>query len=144
MTYPNHGGDSFGNRGSHHPYGGRPSGGQQFGGQPYGAGGPYGACQPYGATGPAPGDHSVSAILVTVVSVFLCNPLSLALGIVALVRSNSVNSLWAQGRVLEASEASRQTKRISIWGAVMIVVGWFLGGIAYLLLFATLTSLPAF
>lgn len=153
MTYPNHEGDPFGDQSSHHPYGGRPHGGQsfggpQFGGQSFGGpqfgGQPYGTGQPYGAPGPAPGNHSVWAILVTVISVVFCNLISLALGIVALIKSNKVNSLWAQGRAVEASEASRQARLMSIWSAVIIVVGWILGAVAYVLLFGVLTSLPAY
>lgn len=149
MPYPDYDGDSFGNQGSQPPYGGQPYAGQPFGGQPYGAGQafggqPYGPGQPYREPGPTPHNHVVWAVLVTVVSLLVCNLVSLTLGIIALVNSNKVSTLWAQGRLAEALEASRQAKRLSIWGAVVMVGSLILGGIGYFLLIATLTSLPAF
>ena len=119
MSYPNSGEDSFGGQYGGVPYGG----GRQYGG---GFGGP---------PGPPPENNLVWAILVTVFSVISCNLISLVLGILAVVKSNSVNNLWAQGRTAEASEASRIARLLSLWGGgIIVVLGilWILGGFVYI------------
>ena len=122
MSYPNSGDDQSGadpQYGGDQPYGGQQygsgygeqpyGGGQQYGGQAYGGG------QPYGAPGPAPDNNLVWAILSTL----LC---CLPLGIVSIVKSTSVNSLWAQGRYPEAQKAAEDAKKFAMWGAIAGVV----------------------
>ncbi len=76
--------------------------------QPY-----YGGMPNYG---PPPDNNLVWAILCTV----LC---CLPLGIVAIVKSSQVQSLWAQGFQAEAQKAADDAKKWSMWGA--IVTGGF-------------------
>ena len=97
---------------------GRP--GQTYGqqGQPYGQQG-YGRGYNNGAPGPKPDNYLVWSILVTVVC-------CLAGGIVAIIYSSKVNSLWDQGRYNEAIEASSTAKT---WCIVSAVVGVFTNGI---------------
>ena len=63
-----------------------------------------------------PDTNLVWAILCTV----LC---CLPLGIVAIVKSSSVEKLWYQGRHEEALKASKDAKKFSIWGAVIAGIG---------------------
>ena len=45
-----------------------------------------------------------------------------SLGIVSIVKSTSVNSLWAQGRYPEAQKAAEDAKKFAVWGAIAGVV----------------------
>jgi Interferon-induced transmembrane protein len=151
---------SPGDRGSQPQYGqpsqpyGQPYSGQPYGQEPHGQG-PYGQ-QPYGQpyqqwppdygppgygqpaygqpaygppgyiAGPPPENNLVWAILSTV----LC---CLPLGIVSIVKSSQVNTLWSQGRYDEARKAADDAKKWAMWGAitgivldVLIVVGYML------------------
>lgn len=58
-----------------------------------------------------PDSNLVWAILCTV----LC---CLPLGIVAIIKSTSVESLWREGRYEEAKKAANDAKKFSIWGAI--------------------------
>ncbi|EMD26281.1 CD225/dispanin family protein [Amycolatopsis azurea] len=71
--------------------------------QPY-----YGGVPNYG---PPPDNNLVWAILCTV----LC---CLPLGIVAIVKSSQVQTLWAQGFHAEAQKAADDAKKWSMWGAI--------------------------
>lgn len=62
-----------------------------------------------------PDTNLVWAILCTVLC---CVPL----GIVAIVKSTSVEKLWNQGRYDEARKAANDAKMFSIWGAVLSVI----------------------
>ena len=63
-----------------------------------------------------PDTNLVWAILCTV----LC---CLPLGIVAIVKSTSVEKLWHQGRYAEAQKAADDAKKFSIWGAIAAGIG---------------------
>lgn len=63
-----------------------------------------------------PDTNLVWAILCTV----LC---CLPLGIVAILKSTSVEKLWNQGRYDEAQKAADDAKKYSIWGAVIAGIG---------------------
>ncbi|HOR15787.1 MAG: CD225/dispanin family protein [Actinomycetales bacterium] len=93
---------------------------------PPGSGG-YGAQPPMGPAGgmpyggapmsPPPQNNLVLAILATV----LC---CLPLGIVAILKANKVNTLWAQGDQAGAHAAAAEAKKWSIISAILgIVVG---------------------
>lgn len=82
-------------------------------GQPYGN--PYG--NPYGQQpfGPPPENYLVWSILVTV---FCCLPL----GIVAIIKSNEVNTFWYQGLHDQARQSAEQAKKWAMWGALSSVI----------------------
>lgn len=63
-----------------------------------------------------PDNNLVWAILCTV----LC---CLPLGIVAIIKSTSVNTHWAQGNYEAAQKAADDAKKFSIWGAVIALIG---------------------
>ncbi|TSD96683.1 CD225/dispanin family protein [Skermania sp. ID1734] len=58
----------------------------------------------------------VWAILATI---FCCLPL----GIVSIVKSSQVNSLWAQGRSGEAMQAAEDAKKFALWSLIAGLVG---------------------
>jgi hypothetical protein len=87
---------------------------------PYGGYGPYGGAAqpgPWGALayGPPPENHLVWAILSTV----LC---CLPLGIVSIVKSNQVHTLWAQGYDAEARRAADEAKKWAMWSALSLLI----------------------
>lgn len=100
-----------------HPAPGQPVPGQPYPGQPAAA--PYGAAPQYSGNpaGPPPDNNMVSSIIVTVVGfVFACSCLSLVagiLGIIAIVKANSVNTLWNSGDTVNAQKAADDAKKFS-------------------------------
>lgn len=62
-----------------------------------------------------PDNNLVWAILCTV----LC---CLPLGIVAIIKSSNVNTLWAQGNYEAAQKAADDAKKYSIWGAAITAI----------------------
>jgi len=66
--------------------------------------------------GNPPDNNLVWAILCTVMC---CMPL----GIVAIIKSTKVNTLWAQGDEEGAYKAAADAKKYSIWGAGIAVIG---------------------
>ncbi|MEX0997002.1 MAG: CD225/dispanin family protein [Flavobacteriaceae bacterium] len=62
-----------------------------------------------------PDNNLVWAILCTV----LC---CLPLGIVAIIKSSNVNTLWAQGNYEAAQKAADDAKKYSIWGAAISLI----------------------
>ena len=68
-----------------------------------------------GALGPPPDNNLVWAILSTV---FCCLPL----GIVAIIKSTQVSSLWAQGQHDAARKSAEDAKKFALWAAIAGVV----------------------
>jgi len=96
----------------------RPAGGAYNNCPPYAPGGNYQAGYAY--PGPAPTNYLVPAILTTI----LC---CLPFGIVSIVYSSKVDSLWAQGRCQEALDSARKARN---WAWAAGICG-FVGGCAY-------------
>ena len=69
--------------------------------------------------GTPPDNNLVWAILSTV----LC---CLPLGIVSIIKSTSVNTLWAQGQYDEARKAADDAKKFAMWSAGAALVVWVL------------------
>lgn len=78
-----------------------------------------------------PDNNLVWAILSTVLC---CMPL----GIVAIIKSSNVNTLWAQGNYEGAQKAADDAKSFAIWAAVVQVVLIALIIIFYVVIFAGL------
>lgn len=97
------------------PYEVSPDEHSQYGQQPGNYGQPassYGQ-QPggYGQSMVPPDNYLVWAILSTVLCCF-------PLGIVSIVKSTQVNSLWAQGQPDQSRAASESAKKFAIWAAI--------------------------
>ena len=69
--------------------------------------------------GTPPDNNLVWAILSTV----LC---CLPLGIVSIIKSTSVNTLWAQGQYDESRKAADDAKKFAMWSAGAALVVWVL------------------
>jgi hypothetical protein len=76
--------------------------------------------------GVQPDNHLVWGILVTL---FCCLPF----GIVSIVKSSQVSTLWAQGQYAEAQRSADDAKKWAIWGAAATVVLYVVIGIVYLI-----------
>ena len=88
---------------------------------------PYG--QPGHAAGPPPENHLVWAILTTV----LC---CLPLGIVSIIKSSQVNTLWAQGRYDEARKSAEDAKKWAMWSAIVEVALILVGIVVWIVFVA--------
>lgn len=99
------------------------------GGYGYGYG-QYPAAPQFGAP---PENNLVWGILTTV----LC---CLPLGIVSIVKANSVNTLWAQGQFDAAHKAAADAKKFAIWSAAGAVAIWVVVILFYVVLFAVAAS----
>lgn len=83
---------------------------------------------PQPPTGTPPDNYLVWSILVTIVC---CN----LLGIVAIVKSSQVNSLWAQGRYADAQASADSAKKWAIGTAIFSLVWWFICGAIWVVIF---------
>lgn len=102
---------------------------QGYGQQPY-------APQPYGqeSAGHFVPDYLVWSILVTIISIpcCACLPVSVAFGIVALVKSSAANSKKALGDYIGAQRDANAAKTWLYWAVGLDVVG-LIGWIIYLI-----------
>jgi Interferon-induced transmembrane protein len=115
---------------SQQPHGDQPYGGQE--GQQYGPQQPYGQYPPpaYGAPGygqpaygmpgygVAPGQPPNNNLVWAILSTVLC---CLPLGIVSIIKSSQVNSLWAQGQHDAARKSADDAKKWAMWSAIVTV-----------------------
>lgn len=100
------------------PYGGgQPGGGYTSGAYTTPPGGPSnGGMVP-------PKNYLTESIIVTVVSFLCCcSPVSIILGIIAIVKANNVNQDFERGNITEAVNNSEAAKKLTIWAAVIAVV----------------------
>ncbi|GAC48038.1 CD225/dispanin family protein [Gordonia aichiensis] len=124
---PQYGGDPYGQPQYGQAQYGQPQYGQpQYGGQSYG--------QPqYGYGNTPPDNNLVWAILCTV----LC---CLPLGIVSIVKSTSVNGLWAAGDYAGAQQAADDAKKWAMWGAIAGAASIVVGIVIYVIFAIVLVS----
>ena len=83
--------------------------------------------------GTPPDNNLVWAILSTV----LC---CLPLGIVSIIKSTNVNTLWAQGQYDEARKAADDAKKFAMWSAGVAVAVWIIGAILDFAFFAMILA----
>lgn len=84
-----------------------------------------------------PQNNMALAIVATVLAVVCCgiqSIVSLTLGIIAIVKANSVNQLFMSGRELEAMKAANSAKTLSIISICVTVVMFI---IAFILMLVT-------
>jgi hypothetical protein len=84
-----------------------------------------------------PKNYMVESIIVTVVSLLCCcSPVSVILGIIAIVKANNVNPEFERGNYNEALKNAGSAKTLTIWAAIITVVFSVIFLISYLLFFA--------
>ncbi|MDR3252235.1 MAG: CD225/dispanin family protein [Tannerella sp.] len=85
-----------------------------------------------------PKNYLTEAIIVTVVTFLCCcNPISLVLGIIAIVKANAVTTDFARGDMNSAINNASTAKTLVIWAAVLAVV-------IYIILIIVSVALGAF
>ena len=80
------------------------------------------------------------AIIVTVVSFFCCcsSPISIILGIIAMVKASSASTEFARGNIFEANNNADAAKKLTMWAAIVSVVFVIIVWAAYFLFAASL------
>ena len=82
-----------------------------------------------------PKNYMVEAIIVTVISfACCCSPISVVLGIIAIVKSNNVKSDFEMGNINGAIDNADSAKNLTIWAAVITGVFVVIGIIYYLIM----------
>ena len=120
----------------------------QYQQQPYGGG--YNQSNMYStpAGGPSnggmipPKNYLVESIIVTIVSFVCCcsSPISVILGIIAIIKANNVNSEFEIGNVSEAIKNSESAKKLTIWAGVVAILFALICWILYFAIFAASMS----
>jgi hypothetical protein len=74
-----------------------------------------------------PKDYLVESIIVTVISFLCCccSPMSIILGIIAIIKANNVKMEFERGNLSEAIHNSEQAKLLTIWTVIVAVV-WYI------------------
>jgi hypothetical protein len=105
--------------------------------QPYG-GHPGGYAYTVPSGGPSnggmvpPKNYMMESIVVTVISFLCCcSPISVILGIIAIVKANNVNSEFERRNMNEAISNADSAKKLTIWAAVVSVVSYIIYMIFY-------------
>ena len=85
-----------------------------------------------------PKNYLVESIVVTVVSFLCCcsSPISIVLGIIAIVKANNVNSEFERGNINQAISNADSAKKLTIWAAIIAVVFAIIGWIIYFVFIA--------
>lgn len=117
-------------------------------GQPYGNGGvPPGSYAYTTPGGPLnggmvpPKNYMTESIVVTVISFLCCcSPISIILGIIAIIKANNVNSEFERGNMNEAISNADSAKKLTIWAAVISVVFYIILMICYFAFWAALIN----
>jgi Interferon-induced transmembrane protein len=115
----------------------QPYGDPSYGQQPYPPQPGYGPPAPgygYGVQAPPPPDnYLVWAILSTV----LC---CLPLGVVSIIKSSQVNTLWAQGYYDEARKSAEAAKKWAMWSAISTLIIYVVFAIVYVIIIAAVAT----
>jgi hypothetical protein len=116
---------------------------QQTQQQSYGGGQPGGPRYTNPSGGPSnggmvpPKNYMVESIVVTVVSFLCCcSPISVILGIIAIIKANNVNPEFERGNINEAIGNADSAKKLTIWAAIIAVAFYVIFLILYFLFFA--------
>ena len=74
-----------------------------------------------------PKNYMVESIIVTVLSLICCcSPISLILGIIAIVKAGNVSTEFERGNINEAISNADSAKKLVIWAAIIMVVFYIL------------------
>jgi hypothetical protein len=94
---------------------------------------------PYSGGMVPPKNYMTEAIIVTAISFLCCcSPISIILGIIAMVKAGNVNTEFARGNISEANSNADVAKKLTIWAAVVAVAFSIITWIVYSLFLATI------
>jgi hypothetical protein len=84
-----------------------------------------------------PKNYLTESIIVTIVSFLCCcSPISIILGIIAIVKANNVNTEFESGNINEAHRNADSAKKLTLWAAILAVVFYIVYLIIYFAFFA--------
>ena len=105
---------------------------------PYGQSQPYGQPPPYGQTPGAysthlgspftggmipPKNYMTESIIATIITTLCCcSPISLILGIIAIIKANNVDQEFQRGNYDQAIRDSNAAKNLALWSAIIAIV----------------------
>ncbi len=76
---------------------------------------------------PTPPNHLAEAIIVTIISALCCcSPVSVVLGIIAIVSANKVDTLASQGYREQATAESDKAQKMTYWAAGISIIWWII------------------
>ena len=80
-----------------------------------------------------PKNYMVESIIVTIISFFCCcsSPISVILGIIAMVKASKVNPEFERGNINEAISCSESAKKYTTWAAIIAIIFAAICWIAY-------------
>ena len=118
------------------------SGQQQYHQQPYNAGQQGNMYAPNGGSSNGgmvpPKNYMVESIIVTIVSILCCcSPISVILGIIAIVKASNVNTNFEFGNINEAISNADSAKKLTIWAAAVAVAFVVIVWMSYFVFVAT-------
>jgi len=88
-----------------------------------------------------PKNYMIESIIVTILSLTCCcSPISVILGVIAIIKANNVNTEFAYGNMNEALNNSDSAKKLTLWAAIITVVCSILFWIAYFGFIAAIVS----
>jgi Interferon-induced transmembrane protein. len=103
--------------------------------QSYGQQQPYNTGQsqiPYNGGMVMPKDYMTESIVVTVITLLCCcSPISVILGIIAIIKANSVKTEFERGDMNAAISNSESAKKLTMWAVIIAVIYIVLGFILY-------------
>ncbi len=112
---------------------------QPYGGQPGTYATPSGGTSSGGMVPPK--NYMTESIVVTIISFLCCcSPISVVLGIIAIVKANNVNSEFERGNMNGAISNADSAKKLTIWAAVVAVVFYIIGLIFYFAFWAAMIN----
>jgi hypothetical protein len=86
-----------------------------------------------------PKNYMTESIVVTIISFLCCcSPISVILGIIAIVKANNVNSEFERRNMTEALSNADSAKKLTIWAAVISVVFYILYMIFYFVIWLSM------
>ena len=112
--------------------------------QPYGQQQPYNTGQsqiPYNGGMVMPKDYMTESIVVTAITLLCCcSPISVILGIIAIIKANGVKSEFERGDINAAINNSESAKKLAMWAAIVAVIYIIIGFILYISFWAALIA----
>ena len=88
-----------------------------------------------------PKDYMVESIVVTVITfICCCSPISIVLGIIAIIKANNVKTEFERGNINEAISNSESAKKLTIWAGIIAVIFVIIGTVLYFSVVAAIIS----
>ena len=89
-----------------------------------------------------PKSYMVESIIITIFStICCCSPISIILGIIAIVKASNVESEFNSGNINKAIQNADSAKKLTIWALFIIVITPIISFLVSLLLFGSFAAM---